>query len=286
MHNSQLHLGGFFSPNSPAEYAGYLVVTILVSQLPEILSDTFSKGIRISLSIILLALLFFWWWRRDEKRKARIQTLLSFKIVKDTKPANAKGLILLLSPFRPPDTTLINMHDLKERILQQQVSELALSDFNKIGIDKSNLRPQLGAVKYHSDKKTLHDVWLIASKDARDTQTILEKFLRLQYGLTLSVHTTIEGVELLVDVWDYKRIWELGELIFRKSGYSGYGILADITGGNKMMSVALAMACVPPGRRMQYVYCDRDEFGEPLQDGRIDPVLIDVDPILYAADTK
>ncbi|NJM49236.1 MAG: hypothetical protein HC860_26210 [Alkalinema sp. RU_4_3] len=47
-------------------------------------------------------------------------------------------------------------------------------------------------------------------------------------------------------------------------------MIADITGGTKMMSVAIAMACVAPKRRMQYV-----DMAGGL------PVVLDVDPIFY-----
>ncbi|WP_051470164.1 hypothetical protein [Fischerella sp. PCC 9605] len=58
-------------------------------------------------------------------------------------------------------------------------------------------------------------------------------------------------------------------------------IVADITGGTKMMSVALAMACIPPRRRMQYMDSQRDWQGNPLPTGEMKPVVIDIDPILY-----
>jgi hypothetical protein len=57
-------------------------------------------------------------------------------------------------------------------------------------------------------------------------------------------------------------------------------MVADVTGGTKMMSVALAMACVPPKRRMQYMDSQRDWQGNPLTAGKIIPVSIDVDPFL------
>jgi hypothetical protein len=48
-----------------------------------------------------------------------------------------------------------------------------------------------------------------------------------------------------------------------------------------MMSISLAMACLPPRRKMQYMDSKRDWKGEPLAQGDIKPVVIDVDPILY-----
>jgi hypothetical protein len=49
-----------------------------------------------------------------------------------------------------------------------------------------------------------------------------------------------------------------------------------------MMSIAIAMACIPIGRRMQYMDTERDWKGTPLQQkGSMNPVLIDFDPIIH-----
>lgn len=48
-----------------------------------------------------------------------------------------------------------------------------------------------------------------------------------------------------------------------------------------MMSVALAMACIPPNRKMQYMDSERDWQGQPLGAAGTRPVVIEVDPILY-----
>jgi hypothetical protein len=63
-------------------------------------------------------------------------------------------------------------------------------------------------------------------------------------------------------------------------------LLADITGGNKMMSVAIAMACIPPGRRMQYMDTPRNRYGNPLRQGEMSPVVIDIDPILHTQNER
>jgi hypothetical protein len=50
-----------------------------------------------------------------------------------------------------------------------------------------------------------------------------------------------------------------------------------------MMSVALGMACIPPKRRMQYMDSQRDWEGNPVSAGDMQPIVIDVDPILYSS---
>jgi len=148
----------------------------------------------------------------------------------------------------------------------------------------SNLLPQIKAVEYHIRQDSLRDVWLISSesydttKGSEITAAILEKYLRFQYGQQrLDIHTK----NLSVKDYDYASLSQLGEKIFREAGYKDEVLVADITGGTKMMSVALAMACIPPGRRMQYMDSQRDWQGNPLAKGQMSPIVIDIDPILY-----
>ena len=71
----------------------------------------------------------------------------------------------------------------------------------------------------------------------------------------------------------------MAEKIFRDSAYKDEVIVADITGGNKMMSIALALACIPSGRRMQYMDT-RNWQGDSLPYGHMTPIAIDIDPII------
>jgi hypothetical protein len=80
--------------------------------------------------------------------------------------------------------------------------------------------------------------------------------------------------------WDYITLWQLGEQIFHEAGYQNEVLIADITGGTKMMSIALAMVCIPPKRRMQYMDSQRDWQGNPLPKGEMAHVVIDIDSIL------
>jgi hypothetical protein len=106
-------------------------------------------------------------------------------------------------------------------------------------------------------------------------------FVPMQYGTErLEIHRE----RLSIRDYDYAGLWQLGEDIFRQSGYKSEFLVADITGGTKMMSVALAMTCVPSKRRMQYMDSQRDWQGNPLHQGEMRPVDVDVDPILYSAD--
>lgn len=289
--SEQTPFSSLFSPSTAGQFIVFCIMTLALSRLPEIPTEVIDKKILNVISLVLIILVFVAWRIYEHSRQRKLAALLSFEINKDTKPPNAKGLIVMLSPYDPRlrqdeasyPLDIERVHSSIERVRREDTSKLTQADFDAINIEQSNLRPQIEAVKYH--KQTLKDVWMIVSKDSKDTRDIFMKYVQLNYNNSIQLHTHIGKDELCTDSWNYRRIWEFGEKIFRESGYSGYGIIADITGGTKMMSVALAMACIPPGRRMQYIYSGRDEFGNPLARGAIDPVLVDVDPILYAPET-
>jgi hypothetical protein len=160
-------------------------------------------------------------------------------------------------------------------------------DFEAINLFGSNLLPQIRAIEYHLRKDSLQEVWLITSesydavKGSEGAAAILECYLRWQYGnRQLAIHRQ----NLTVKEFDYQRLWQVVEQIFSQSAYKDEVMVADITGGTKMMSVAIAMACIPPKRRMQYMDSQRDWQGNPLKDGEMLPIAIDVDPILYLPD--
>lgn len=265
---------GLFSPRSPLEFLGFAGISTMISLL--------SAGQPIGLIFVPAFALAWWqldWWRT---RKQAQKT--AFSVNKES-PRPAKGLILLLSPYDPRNPSLKD-----EKILSQLLDQIFNSpqpqakDFDQINLLSSNLLPQIKAVEYHIQQGNLRDVWLISSesydavKGSEITAAILEKYLRIQYGQQrLDIHTK----NLSVKDYDYASLCQLGEKIFREAGYKDEVLVADITGGTKMMSVALAMACIPPGRRMQYMDSQRDWQGNPLAKGQMSPVVIDVDPILY-----
>ncbi len=273
-----LKFEGIFSPRSPLEFVAFCFATILLSQLSDLLKELVPKIIAYAVSGLFVVILFTIWWLIDRSRTRKRAVQLTFKPTKD-QPAAARGLILLLSPYDPRNPTLREekkLQPLLGDIKSKSIEELSDANFEKINLLNSNLRPQIKAVEYHQAKGKLRDIWLVTSqsydtvKGSEDAAVILEKYLRLKYKDKPEVHR--EG--LSVKEWDYRGLWELGEKIFRESGYKEEVLLADVTGGTKMMSVAMALACIPPGRRMQYVYSERDWQGNPLEKGAIDPVVI------------
>ncbi|MFB2967620.1 hypothetical protein ACE1CD_01480 [Aerosakkonema sp. BLCC-F183] len=265
---------GFFSPRSPLEFLGY---TIVSGMIPLIWAGQ-------PIGFIFVSLFALVWWQIDRWRTRKQAQRTAFSVNKES-PRPAKGLILLLSPYNPMNPSLKD-----EKLLKQLLDTLLNSpqpqaaDFDNISLPSSNLLPQIKAIEYHIQQGSLRDVWLICSesydtvKGSEITAAILEKYLHFQYGQQrLDIHTK----NLSVKDYDYASLCQLGEKIFREAGYKDEVLVADITGGTKMMSVALAMACIPPGRRMQYMDSQRDWQGNPLPKGQMSPVVIDVDPILY-----
>jgi hypothetical protein len=272
------------SPRTLSDFIYYSVACIFI--------NVFSNQIKLNaiqsgaLYIVLFAVLFFIERNRTRKLAAKLAFLPAKK-----KPEPAKGLILLLSPYNPflkqlPD----NFNEKIKRIIDVNVINLNENDFSEINLLYSNLRPQINALDYHIKADTLRELWLIttesmpatekmkAVKGSEDTGRLLEKYIKFKYpSYSLEIHR--EGYT--VKDYDYVGLWRKVESIFKKSSFKDEVIIGDITGGNKIMSVALAMACIPPKRLMQYMASDRDWQGNPVPEGEIVPVVINVDPILH-----
>ena len=284
---SRFDFEGLISPRSALEFLGFAIVNALLGLV--------SAGNPIGL-VTVPALALVWWWidrRRDQQRRLGV-------VVEKKPPQAARGLILLLSPYDPRDAHLRQeqtLQPLVERILQ--LPNPKASDFEAINLFKSNLMPQIRAITYHAAQGTLRDIWLIttlsyetqyptetgmqtiAVKGSEQAADILIHYLRSQYGIDrFDIHTE----DLTVQEWQYDKVCQKAETIFQTSGYVDDVIVADITGGTKMMSVALAMACIPPKRRMQYMDTQRDWQGKPIVERGVQPLLIDIDPILYNVD--
>lgn len=271
----KIKLENVFAPRSPLEFLGFALITIIINLV--------SSGNEIAIGGVLF--IFLLWWFIDYQRSQKLAKTLAF--VPDKQPPEAaKGLILLLSPYtvRNLDITSQQLKRQIEYIRRTPYERLKITDFDKINIGHSNLLPQIKAVEYHLQQGKLRDVWLISTasydnvKGSVETAQILEKYLRCKYGQRLDVYSR----GLIVKDWDYRRLWQLGEQIFQNSDLQEEAIVVDITGGTKMMSVALAMACIPRGRQMQYMDSQRDWQGNPLPAGEIRPILIDVNPMLYS----
>ncbi|HBE20659.1 MAG TPA: hypothetical protein DEG17_07265 [Cyanobacteria bacterium UBA11149] len=269
------------APNSPWQFLGFVVVTIIMTQLTE-----FNPVGLVGTIIIFI----IWWWLDLQKSQERIKYLKeqSFLFLKPQPPAPAKGLILLLSTYSPSQPHLRDpqvLEPLVKKIRQTLITQLTEEDFTNIDIFNSNLRPQIEAIKFHADSGILHELWFLATPDSRGERgseiaaEILARYTLFKYNCQLTIN---RGQDYTVESWNYLKLCQIVQEIFENSGYKDEVIVADITGGTKMMSVALAMACISsPKRKMQYMDSKRDWQGEPLSQGEIKPILIDVDSIFH-----
>ncbi|NJL21527.1 MAG: hypothetical protein HC895_12980 [Leptolyngbyaceae cyanobacterium SM1_3_5] len=275
---------GFFSPRSPLDFIGFALLTQTLTW--------FTDGKPIGFVLVMLFAIGWWLLNRYRDRQLAKSTRL---VIHKEAPRPASGLVLLLSPYDPKKPELKTpkvLNPLIDRLLQPAVEQ---ADFEAINLFGSNLRPQIEAVNYHWQQGVLQEIWLIASetypggRGSEDAAEILERYLRWQYDDREALPERYRQIKihrqgLVVKDYDYRGLWQLGEQIFRQSAYKDEAIAVDVTGGTKMMSVAIAMACIPPNRRMQYMDAQRDWQGNPIAQGELTPVAIDIDPILYLPD--
>ena len=267
-----MRVSGFFSPESPLEFIGFTVMTAMLGLM--------SAGNW--LGFIFIPIFATAWWLFDQRRQRKRLQSACFIVTKE-QPHPARGLILLLSPYSVRNLKAIDPTQL-EKHLQHLLTtpQPTAEDFTNIGILHSNLLPQIKAVEYHLRTNKLEEVWLLSTasyssvKGSTSAASILEKYLRNRYG---NITPKIHRQKYPVKEYDYASLWQLAEKIFRDSAYKDEVMVADITGGNKMMSIALALACIPAGRRMQYMDT-RNWQGEPLPQGHMTPIAIDIDPIV------
>ncbi|MBF2063624.1 MAG: hypothetical protein IGS39_04215 [Calothrix sp. C42_A2020_038] len=262
------------SPQTSLAFLGFALINVATNLLSNLLTNWSILGLAGIIST------FLYWFFLEYRRKRLLERFAVS--VSPQAPQPAGGLVLLLSPYSPGRNSKIDITTLQNQIAYIQrtpIEKLVEADFEAIDLLKSNLVPQIKAVEHHWNTGELRDVWLITTKVPGSglSAGILEQYLRFRYAARLQTHSQ----SYCVDDWNYKQLCELGEKIFRECHYKQESVVVDITGGTKMMSVALAMACLRPGRRMQYMESHRDWQGNPLEKGKIEPVGIDVSAIVY-----
>lgn len=256
----------------------WIVTLALTSQIEKLLENA---KVSIIVSAIAGGVFWLYYHRKNEERLKKI----SYTVESPLPPEPSEGLILMLSPyFDRANPDKITVDSQIDNIIQKELEQLTLEEFQEINLFTSNLRPQIKAIEYHREdqNQTLKNVWLISTfsdqtgEGSEKTALLLEKYIKFKYGETIKIHS--QG--LTVKDLDWPSLCQKVEQIFRDSKYKDEAIIADITGGTKMMSVALSIACISPKRRLQYMDAKRDWQGNPLQKGEIKPMLIEIDPII------
>lgn len=274
------HPSNIFAPSNSWEFLGFAILSFNLALVTQ------GNPLNVVLGLSFVIICFVLWYFHDRRR--RQNTVIS---VSRGRPKPAKGLILLMSPFSPRNHKLNNLSELQEKIQhilnKEMVSRL---DFAGINFEKSNLETQFRAIEYHASFSTLRDIWLICTTSEQNqtgSQTsaaLLQHYVEMRYGKErFDFH---RGDSLTVHEQDYEALWQTAERIFQTSGYRDEVMIADVTGGTKIMSIAISMACVPPNRNMQYMDARRDWQGNPLAAGEMTPVMINFDPILFQEEAQ
>ncbi len=266
---------------------------LLVQLLPTVLG---TWGSWILFGVFLIGGWMWWKWER------RVQNV-SWKF-NDLRPLRVPGLILPVSTLSVRGASEEEKKTIE--VLRKALADrfVPLSSAEQGFLERSNLKPAMAALEYHYIKDTsnagtengesLRECWLITTEDvprpgkeeiergSQEAARLLERWFFTRHpeaqGKVLFHRDKYREIHLTVHPRDYTGMADLVEKIFRKSPYKPEHILAEITPGNKLMTLAVALACLPPKRAMQYMASDRDPFtGEPLSGGEFRPVLIDID---------
>lgn len=240
-------------PTNALEFLGFSIVNALIG----LLSNANPVGF-IAVPIIALSWAYTSWRKQTDQPRLR-----GISLTKE-QPQPASGLVLLISAYSARDRSLSpdQISNGIHAILAD--THLSQAEFEAINFFHSNLQPQLEAIAFHLQANTLQEIWLLPTHKSLEAADLLRVFVRWKYGDRLRIHC-----ESPLPEYDYESLFRVIDRIFERAPYKADAIVADITGGTKMMSVALSMACTPPGRRMQYM------------DEEMQPVALDVDPILY-----
>jgi hypothetical protein len=201
-------------------------------------------------------------------------------------PEPKAGLIIMVStvntsPMHRNEITQNDIDCLVKTINQTDLKKLTPEDFSDL--TKTNLLPPLQALEFHYKSNELRECWLIATKDedgigSHDVPPVLEKWFRTLYPdcqITFN-----HGAEYCVGPRDYNALWKLVNRIFANSVYKSRKVIADVTSGTKLMSIGVALACLPEERTMQYmasISIDGKKSSDPDQ---LQPILVDINSYL------
>jgi len=202
-------------------------------------------------------------------------------------PQPHRGLILLLGPYRPFAPLAQPAVEQALALIRSDVPDHVEAGLERLQLQRSSLWPQIAAIRYHLQGGGLRDCWLITTPggEAGDgplgsaaTVDVVEAFVRrLPGGQAVSFHT---GAAYAAAPMAYDAIYQIVDRVFRAAPYRPSHVIADITGGTKLMTLGITLACLSPGRKMEYMSGDRDWKGEPVPEGELTPVLVDVGAVL------
>ncbi len=292
----QLSLGQWLASLTGQQTLFLAVSAFLLGLLGNVLANVLGEwrlwgvsGNTIILVALLLCVLVLYGIHRWRVMNVRLS-------MEEQQPAGKAGLIVLLSTINPRFTGTpeqiaqqrVEFEARLDRLCEAQAHQLADADFEPLW--NTNLVPALRALEYHWAEGTLRECWMIGTPDEvhpggkrRRGSACLGRVLEHWFYNQHPRHTVHFSDPKVVASRDYQGLSDVVDGIFRGAPYQTKHIICDITGGLKMMSVGAALACLSPGRSMQYMASDRNWKGEPIPQGEMKPVLLDVSPVLATA---
>lgn len=213
-----------------------------------------------------------WLYTRNSIERVRVH------VIQNSNPSKAKALILFLSPIGI---------DLPNRPSDRPVIEQILASEQEIGVSEESVREQfngswrmpLEAIAYHFER--LEQVVVIPSADSQarngstrpGTHHEMATFRALVEKLTASRRVECRSMAELIpelqqpskplenfasgtDFEDAEALVECVELAYDyllQRNLPAYEVIVDITGGQKVPTVAGAAVALAEGRRFQYV---------------------------------
>ena len=127
------------------------------------------------------------------------------------------------------------------------------------------------AIEYHQPR--LRHCWVIATASSRHTALALEEKYETE---ELRIH---QGTPYVVDEDKIHETYEIVMHILTREapdyGVAAGDMIADITGGLKLMTAGMTMACLARGCDMQYMKSLRDGSGAPVPKAKPEPIWIE-----------
>ncbi len=146
-----------------------------------------------------------------------------------------KGLILTLSRISKDDKNKI-----LDRIRADPKSEALFAE-RGVGMG-------FRAIRHHSG--ALEHCWLLCTKEAKDSYDVMYDYIKKNtnnagiHKIDLEYPEDIETISSAIN-WIY--------MDAHRKHLNDSDIIADLTGGTKVISCAMAFACLPPEKNMEYV---------------------------------
>jgi len=238
-----------------------------------------SGNVVITVVLIIVVLILFLIYRRGR-----------VAVISEGAPEGKAGIIVLLSVLN----ARARGSESEVQAYEAEVNNAARRIYNAARADTvdaddfqalrgTNLEPALHALEYHYGENTLKYCWSIGTpgKVSDDHwpppgSVWLARVLEHWFTHLHPEHKVTFHPAQAIGMQAYAKLAETIDGIYRKSIFKERSIICDITGGSKLMTMGVGLACVRGNRDMQYMSSARDAQGEPVRGGKMVPVLIDI----------